>query len=189
MFNSLDSFPMHSPIVGFTGLVIGDGHALLNEASEQLGDDQLKLCGFVQLTTYITPEYPNQTPWKGFHPFQVFVIWPIHMKPWSLYYQKMMDRGNSPFWSGLFFSCTGKVAGFLDHRFMVNPPELEQDRVFIVVPDSWKFHNDANRPTSTSPSITRQPAVDPYNRSAFMTPSKQRIPKTVSNFTPYCCLY
>jgi hypothetical protein len=191
MLNSLDDFPKHSPIVSFTGLVLGDGHTLLNNAAELLGDKQLKLCGFIQLTTYIAPERPTRTPWRGYHPFQVFIIWPIHLKPWSIYYEKIMDGENSPFRPNIFFTCTGKVAGFLDHGFMFNPPELEQDRVFIVVPDSWKFHNDASKPTSTLPSTTKQsagPAMDPYDRTAFMTPSKQNLsnPASSSKTTPYC---
>ena len=186
MFSPVDAFPMHSPIVSFTGLVIGSGLTLLlDEITSQLGEDQEKLCGFVQLTTYIAPENPNKTPFKGFHPFQVFIIWPIHMKPWSIYYQKMLDGGESPFQPGISFSCTGKVAGFLNHGIMVNPPHLKQDRVFIVVPDSWKFLSNASRPSRlfASPSLTKW-VEDPYDRSTFMTPSKQG-----SSFTSSCLYY
>lgn len=34
------------------------------------------------------------------------------------------------------FTCTGKVAGFLEHRIMVHPSNLAQDYAFIVVPDT-----------------------------------------------------
>lgn len=176
MLSPLDSFPAHPPCVSFTGLVIGPGFTLLDEEhTSHLGDEQRKLCGFVQLSTHISPEMPNKPPFKGYHHFQVFVIWPIHAKPWLLYYKNILNGADSPFQPNIFFSCSGKVAGFLDHGIMLDPPDFKEDRVFIVVPDSWKFHENANRPTRpvTSPLVTKQPGVDPHNRSMFMTPSKQ----------------
>ena len=139
----IDTFPIISPIVSFTGLVISSGHTLLNDKAG-LEDTQLKCCAFIQLSTYLTPGNPSKTPFKGFHPFQVFVIFPIHLKPWSLLCKKLIDKRETHFQTNTSFFCTGKVAGFLDHRIMIHPPQLPQDKVFIIVPDTWDFFKKAN---------------------------------------------
>ncbi|KAK2468078.1 hypothetical protein H9L39_20300 [Fusarium oxysporum f. sp. albedinis] len=51
----------------------------------------------------------------------------------------MAERRDTQFQSNVLLTCTGKVAGLLGHHLMVQPPTLEQDYVFIVVPDSWTF--------------------------------------------------
>ncbi|KAH7118355.1 hypothetical protein EDB81DRAFT_915368 [Dactylonectria macrodidyma] len=118
--SATDQFPLSSPIVSFTGLIVGPGPALLRKESVPALDDvRLKCCGFVQLTTFLAPGNPDKTPYRGFHPFQVFVIFPIRANPWA--------------------SLCKKMAGLLDHHLMVQPPTLEQDYVFIVVLDSWNF--------------------------------------------------
>jgi hypothetical protein len=104
-----------------------------------LDNVQLKCCGFVQLTTFLAPGNPDKTPFRGFHPFQVFVIFPIRANPWASLCKKMAERRDTQFQSNVLLTCTGKVAGLLGHHLMVQPPTLEQDYVFIVVPDSWTF--------------------------------------------------
>ncbi|RKK70288.1 hypothetical protein BFJ68_g18393, partial [Fusarium oxysporum] len=124
----------------FTGPVVGPGHALLRKESVPTLDNvQLKCCGFVQLTTFLAPGNPDKTPFRGFHPFQVFVIFPIRANPWASLCKKMAERRDTQFQSNVLLTCTGKVAGLLGHHLMVQPPTLEQDYVFIVVPDSWTF--------------------------------------------------
>ncbi|KAG6979402.1 hypothetical protein FocnCong_v010454 [Fusarium oxysporum f. sp. conglutinans] len=82
--SAADQFPLSSPIVSFTGPVVGPGHALLRKESVPTLDNvQLKCCGFVQLTTFLAPGNPDKTPFRGFHPFQVFVIFPIRANPWA----------------------------------------------------------------------------------------------------------
>ncbi|KAJ4217442.1 hypothetical protein NW757_014635 [Fusarium falciforme] len=138
--SAVDQFPLSSPIVSFTGNVVGSGHTLLRrESVPTLDDTQLKCCGFVHLTTFLAPGNPNKTPYRGFHPFQVFVIFPIHANPWATLSKKMAERRDTQFQSNVLLTCTGKVAGLLGHHLMVQPPTLEQDYVFIVVPDSWTF--------------------------------------------------
>ncbi|KAM4061034.1 hypothetical protein HRG_012949 [Hirsutella rhossiliensis] len=83
---------------------------------------QLNCCGFVRLSTYVAPGMPNKLPFKGFHPFQVFVIFPIRANPWAI---------------------LSKVAGLLRHDVMLYPPGSDRDNVFIVVPDSWTFLDKA----------------------------------------------
>jgi hypothetical protein len=174
LFNVADTFPITSPIVSFTGLVIGSGHTLLNDEAG-LEDIQLKCCAFIQLSTYLTLRNPSKTPFKGFHPFQVFVIFPIYLKPWSLLCKKLIDRRETHFQSNTLFFCTGKVAGFLDHRIMVHPPQLTQDKVFIIMLDTWDFFKKAGRDSiSTSPSVTtlaKQPFTNPSSQAKFMSPS------------------
>lgn len=64
------------------------------------------------------------------------------------------------------FTCAGKAAGFLDHRAMVHPPELERDFIFIVVPDTWTFYDraswDAVTVSPSAPILAEQPRPDPH---------------------------
>ena len=185
MFNRTDAYPITPPIVSFTGLIIGPGSTLLkSEAVPGLGDIQLKCCGFVQLSTFLAPGIPTRTPFKGFHPFQVFIIFPIHANPWSALCKKMTERRETQFHSNVILSCTGKVAGFLDHRIMVDPPQLTQDYVFIVVPDTWQFHDKADRDSiSASASMatpSKQPSTDPFDPARFTSSSKPVTRQTTS---------
>ncbi|KAH7115543.1 hypothetical protein EDB81DRAFT_919185 [Dactylonectria macrodidyma] len=160
--SATDQFPLSSPIVSFTGPVVGPGPALLHkEFVPALDDVQLKCCGFVQLTTFLAPGNPGKTPYRGFHPFQVFVIFPIRANPWASLCKKMAERRDTQFQSNVLLTCTGKVAGLLGHHLMVQPPTLEQDYVFIVVPDSWTFlDKGVSGPASpTPPPGAATPAV------------------------------
>ncbi|KAM4067619.1 hypothetical protein HRG_012320 [Hirsutella rhossiliensis] len=142
--SSVDTFPTIQPIVSFTGPVIGSGRDLLHgNSAAALDDTQLSCCGFVQLSTFICPGIPGKTPFKGFHPFQVFVIFPIHTNPWTSLCKKMTERRDSQFQSNALFTCTGKIAGLLDHQIMKHAPAFDQDYIFIVVPDTWTFHDKA----------------------------------------------
>ena len=178
MFNMIDTFPITPPIVSFTGLVIGPGTTLLHEEA-CLGDTQLKCCGFIQLSSFLIPGNPSKPPFKGFHPFQVFIIFPIHANPWTVLYKKMMEKQETNFQPNTLFSCTGKVAGFLDHHIMVKSPLRTQDYVFIVVPDTWYIHDKPARDSISTPSSvttpTKQPSMNPSNQANFMSPSTRPI--------------
>ncbi|KAM4061628.1 hypothetical protein HRG_013257 [Hirsutella rhossiliensis] len=153
LFASMDSFPRIPPIVSFTGLIVGPGHSLLRQdLLPGLDATQLRCCGFLQLSTYITPGIPDKIPLRGFHPFQVFVIFPIRANPWAILCKKMAERRDSQFQTNISFTCTGKVAGLLDHRVMVHQPSSDRDYVFIVVPDSWTF---STRPPPPQPRCPR----------------------------------
>ncbi|KAH8695751.1 hypothetical protein GQ44DRAFT_719376, partial [Phaeosphaeriaceae sp. PMI808] len=105
--------------------------------------------------------------------------------------KKMMERSNTQFQPNTLFHCTGRLAGFLDHRIMVHPPSLAQDYVFIIVPENWDFFTNSSRNTAltASPIATpaKQSSADP--RSKFMSPSKRKHnqlsdpepPKTLSD--------
>ncbi|XP_044714571.1 uncharacterized protein HRG_11857 [Hirsutella rhossiliensis] len=136
-------------------------------ASSRLGPDQLRCCGFVRLTTYITPGLPDRIPFKGYHPFQVFVIFPIYANPWAVLCKKIAERPNSSFLPGVPFTCTGKVVGLLDHRLMLCPPGSERDYVFIVVPDSWNF---VDRPSAAA-SASASPLATPLKRQTLSASS------------------
>ncbi|EFY94082.1 hypothetical protein X797_012119 [Metarhizium robertsii] len=153
---SVDAFPSMPPTVSLTGPVIGFGHTLLrDEVVSTLGDIQMRCCSFIQLSSFITPGDPVK-PFRGFHPFQVFIIFPIHANPWSTLCRKMIDRQDSHFQTGAPFTCAGKVVGLLDHAIMTRPPELERDHVFIIVPDTWTFldRNSASASSSAPPPLT-----------------------------------
>lgn len=173
------------PIVSFTGPVIGSGQTLLHgDLTSTLGDTQLKCCGFVQLSSFILPANPDKPPFGGFHPFQVFIIFPIHANPWTSLCKKMMDRHATQFQAHTLFTCTGKVAGFLNHRHIANPPELAQDYVFIVVPDTWTFYDKAALdsvsalPSANAPA--EGPRSDPPGSSKRSDRWAHRVPSTPS---------
>ncbi|XP_044714637.1 uncharacterized protein HRG_11672 [Hirsutella rhossiliensis] len=127
------------------------GHSLLRQdLLPDLDAAQLNCCGFVQLSTYLAPGIPDKIPFRGFHQFEVFVIFPIHANP-GLY----------------FFTCTGKVAGLLSHRVMIHPPGSDRDYVFIVVPDSWTFLDKATSTAAASSSAISTPLKEkPSSASA-----------------------
>ncbi|GJN70082.1 hypothetical protein PLICBS_010178 [Purpureocillium lilacinum] len=170
------------PIVSFTGPVVGSGLELLHaDAAAAFDEPQLKCCGFVQLSTFVSPGIPEKTPFKGFHPFQVFVIFPVHANPWTSLCKKMAQRRVSQFQPVAPFTCTGKVAGLLAHRHMRQPPAFEQDYVFIVVPDTWTFLDKAtfNQPptaqvTPATPKHAPSNASEYDNAMARFTSTKKR---------------
>ncbi|KAH8727318.1 hypothetical protein GQ44DRAFT_703892 [Phaeosphaeriaceae sp. PMI808] len=100
--------------------------------------------------------------------------------------KKMAERQNTQFQPNTTFNCTGRVAGFLNHHIMVHPPQLPQDYVFIVVPDSWSFLDKSSRDSSlTSPPTTtptKQSSSDP--RSKFMSPAKRKSGQLSEPVTP-----
>ncbi|KAM4063888.1 hypothetical protein HRG_006981 [Hirsutella rhossiliensis] len=150
-------FPSTPPVVSFHGVVAGPGLDLLcPDFLPGLVPDQLRCCGFVRLTTYIAPGLPDRIPFKGYHPFEVFVIFTIYVNPWAVLCKKIAEKPNSSFLPGVPFTCTGKVVGLLDHRVMLCPPGSERDYVFIVVPDSWTFveRPSAAAAASASPLAT-----------------------------------
>jgi hypothetical protein len=187
MFNISDIFPTMLPIVTFTGLIVGSGLTLLHDDPVNgLSETQRKCCGFVQLSTFITPGNPAKPPFRGSHPFQVFVIFPIHVNPWMARCKKMAERSNTQFQPNITFNCTGRVAGLLNHQIMVHPPQLPQDYVFIIVPDSWSFLERPSRDSLAAPSSattsTRQSSSDP--RSKFMSPAKRKSEHLSPPITP-----
>lgn len=186
MFNAVDGFPTMSPIVAFTGPVVGSGLTLLhNDPVSGLSEAQLKCCGLVQLSTFIAPGNPAKPPFRGLHHFQVFVIFPIHVNPWMMRCKKMVDRQSTQFLPGTMLSCTGRVVALLNHQLMIYPPKLPQDLVFMVVPDSWSFLEKPSRDfISALPQITsaKPSASDP--RSRFMTPIKHNPGQPSNPITP-----
>jgi len=99
----------------------------------------------------------------------------------------MIEREETHFKSNTLFSCAGKVAGFLDHRIMVHPPELTQDRVFIIVPETWQFHDKTSLDSfSISPSATtpaKQPSKNRVDRNTFISPLKPVTQQTTNPST------
>jgi len=97
----------------------------------------------------------------------------------------MAERKESQFQPNTFLSCTGKVAGFLNHDTMVHPPQPTEDYVFIVVPDAWKFHDKTPRESfSISPSsmtVGKKSPADPHGRKEFQSPPKRTTPSKRSN--------
>ncbi|KAM4062524.1 integrase core domain-containing protein [Hirsutella rhossiliensis] len=154
----MGDFPCIPPIVSFTGLVVGTGHSSLRrDLLPGLDAAQLNCCGFVRLSTYVAPGMPNKVPFKGFHPFQVFVIFPIRANPWAVLCRKMAERQDSQFQPNVPFTCTGKVAGLLRHDVMLYPPGSYRDNVFIVVPDSWTFLDKAAAAVTTMAPLLSTP--------------------------------
>ncbi|KAH8665656.1 hypothetical protein BGZ61DRAFT_431089 [Ilyonectria robusta] len=154
-----DHFPAIPPVVAFTGPVVGSGCTMLRKESiPGLDDVQLKCCGFVQLSTFVAPGKPDKTPFKGFHPFHVFVIFPIHANPWASLCKKIVERQDTQFQANALFTCTGKVVSLLDHSIIMHPPGFNRDYVFIVVPDTWTF---LDRATSKLASAALSLSIPP----------------------------
>src|SRR5436190_7195276 len=104
------------------------------------------------------------------------------MDPYPSLYRKMIKRKESSFQSDIILSCTGKVAGFLNHYIMVNPPQLMEDHVFIIMLDTWTFHDKVTLSLEITPAkATKQPPVDPFNPARFMSPSKPIIQQTTNS--------
>ncbi|KAM4062084.1 hypothetical protein HRG_013542 [Hirsutella rhossiliensis] len=155
--SSVDTFPTIQPIVSFMGPVIGSGRDLLHgNSAAALDDTQLSCCGFVQLSTFICPGIPGK-PLQGLSPFQVF---------------KMTERRDSQFQSNALFTCTGKIAGLLDHQIMKHAPAFDQDYIFIVVPDTWTFHDKA---MSDQASATQLLPTTPKSAAAQSPASPRRM--------------
>ncbi|XP_044716533.1 uncharacterized protein HRG_10065 [Hirsutella rhossiliensis] len=141
---SSGQFPSTPPVVSFHGVVAGPGLDLLRrDFLPGLGPDQLRCCGF------------------GYHPFEVFVIFPVYVNPWAVLCKKIAEKPNSSFLPGVPFTCTGKVVGLLDHRVMLSPPGSERDYVFIIVPDSWTF---VDRPSAAAAAASASPLATPFRR-------------------------
>ncbi|KAJ6436227.1 transposase [Purpureocillium lavendulum] len=135
-----------------------------------LGASQLKCCGFIQLSSYLTPGNPDKTPFKGFHPFQVFVIFPIHANPWAILCKKMVERRDTHFQTNVHFTCTGKVAGLLDHRLMAQPPASDRDYVHgLTYGDTSKAANILGR--RSFPEYARCILFYSYARNRSAEPS------------------
>ncbi|KAJ3453328.1 hypothetical protein MRS44_017575 [Fusarium solani] len=94
------------------GLESDAGRTLLYTMPALIVRDQ----GYQPFPLILGPGNPDKTPFRGFHPFQVFVIFPIHTNPWAILCKKMTERRDSQFQPNAQFTCTGKVAGLLDHR-------------------------------------------------------------------------
>ncbi|KAG7424477.1 hypothetical protein Forpi1262_v014582 [Fusarium oxysporum f. sp. raphani] len=188
-FASVDHFPAVPPVVAFTGPVVGSGRTLLRKESiPGLDGVQLKCCGFVQLSTFIAPGNPDKTPFKGFHPFQVFVIFPIHANPWAALCKKMVERQDTQFQTNALFTCTGKVAGMLDYIIMVHPPGFDRDYVFIVVPDTWTFLDRATPKSAAAALSLSTPPKQPSSghmafgdaKAMFSSPPKPTVHQSPS---------
>ncbi|KAM4067860.1 hypothetical protein HRG_009784 [Hirsutella rhossiliensis] len=148
-------FPSTHPVVSFHGVIAGPGLDLLRgDFLPGLGPDQLRSCGFVRLTTYIAPGLPDRIPFKGYHPFQVFVIFPIYANPWAVLCKKIAERPNSSFLPGVPLPALERSSAF-STTVLCSAPGSERDYVFIVVPDSWNFVDRPSAAASASASPLR----------------------------------
>ncbi|KAM4061968.1 hypothetical protein HRG_008867 [Hirsutella rhossiliensis] len=135
-------FPSTPPVVSFHGVIAGPGLDLLRgDFLPGLGPDQLRCCGFVRLTTYITPGLPDRIPFKGYHPSRSLLSFP-----------SMLTLGPSS-----AFSTT----------VLCSAPGSERDYVFIVVPDSWNF---VDRPSAAA-SASASPLATPLKRQTLSASS------------------
>ncbi|KAI5859396.1 hypothetical protein GGS23DRAFT_607593 [Durotheca rogersii] len=106
----------------------------------------------------------------------------ILVNPWVSLCKRMVEKRDTHFQLNTFFICTGKVAGFLAH----------QDYIFIVVPDTWTFHDKEPRNSLPTTSTPRTPSkhlpVDQFSRANFLTPSLAHLlpssPTTPAAWSP-----
>ncbi|KAM4063607.1 hypothetical protein HRG_014051 [Hirsutella rhossiliensis] len=123
-------FPSTPPVVSFHGVIAGPGLDLLRgDFLPGLGPDQLRCCGFVRLTTYITPGLPDRIPLRATTP----------------------SRPNSSFLPGVPLPALERSSAF-STTVLCSAPGSERDYVFIVVPDSWNFVDRPSAAASASAS-------------------------------------
>ncbi|KAH7304574.1 hypothetical protein B0I35DRAFT_454671 [Stachybotrys elegans] len=162
-----DRFPTISPTIRFLDSIISSGQTLLQKDSTlaNLSEPQLKCCGF--------------------YPFSVFIIFPIYLNPWASLCKRMAKRQDTQFQANGLLSYTGKVAGLLDYRLMVQPPAFQrEDYVFIVsfTPSNLVALSATTTPTDSIFTTARQNVIlsTPIS-SASLTPT---LTQTLPTQTP-----
>ncbi|KAM4064252.1 hypothetical protein HRG_012647 [Hirsutella rhossiliensis] len=130
------------PIVSFTGLIVGTGHSSLRrDLLPGPGAAQLNCCGFVRLSTYVAPGMPNKVPFKGFHPFQVFVIFPVRANPGpscarSLACSVMMSCSTPRARTGTTSLSSSRIPGLFSTR---PPPPSPRWHRFLYATEATSF--------------------------------------------------
>ncbi|KAM4061741.1 hypothetical protein HRG_013331 [Hirsutella rhossiliensis] len=94
---------------------------------------------------------------------------------------KMTERRDSQFQPNALLTCTGKIAGLLDHQIMTHAPAFEQDYIFIVVPDTWTF---LDRAMSNQASATQLLPTTPKGSRRLPTPPASRDRDFLQKFPP-----
>ncbi|KAM4061309.1 hypothetical protein HRG_013052 [Hirsutella rhossiliensis] len=105
---------------------------------------------------------------------------------------KMTERGDSQFQPNALFTCTGKIAGLLDHQIMTHAPAFDQDYIFIVVPDTWTFLDRAmsNQASATQllPTTPKGTVGNPSDYSdalaRFTSTKKRKAAQSPASPTP-----
>ena len=76
------------------------------------------------------------------------------------------------------------MAGFLDYRIMIHPPQLPQDKVFIIVLDTWDFFKKADRDSIYTSSSVATPAKQPFTNlsgwAKFVSPSNRATQQAIT---------
>ncbi|KJZ69675.1 hypothetical protein HIM_10922 [Hirsutella minnesotensis 3608] len=160
ILGSVDAFPTMQPIVSFTGPVVPP----IPVQRRHYGDARL-------------PRGPPVLPTDPLQqPLQLRVAGVAH-----LLVQHDDRRELPPQCPNALLTCTGKIAGLLDHQIMTHAPAFEQDYIFIVVPDTWYFHDRAmsNQASATQllPTTPKGTVGNPSNYSdtlARFTSTKKR---------------
>ncbi|KAM4067833.1 hypothetical protein HRG_009802 [Hirsutella rhossiliensis] len=106
---------------------------------------------------------------------------------------KMTERRDSQFQSNALFTCTGKIAGLLDHQIMKHAPAFDQDYIFIVVPDTWTFHDkamsDQASATQLLPTTPKSAVGNPSDYSValarFTSTKKPKAAQSPASPTPH----
>ncbi|KAM4067373.1 hypothetical protein HRG_001329 [Hirsutella rhossiliensis] len=105
----------------------------------------------------------------------------------------MTERRDSQFQSNALFTCTGKIAGLLDHQIMKHAPAFDQDYIFIVVPDTWTFHDkamsDQASATQLLPTTPKSAVGNPSDYSValarFTSTKKPKAAQSPASPTPH----
>ncbi|XP_044718762.1 uncharacterized protein HRG_07327 [Hirsutella rhossiliensis] len=104
------------------------------------------------------------------------------------------DHSYQPqFQSNTLFTCTGKIAGLLDHQIMKHAPAFDQDYIFIVVPDTWTFHDkamsDQASATQLLPTTPKSAVGNPSDYSValarFTSTKKPKAAQSPASPTPH----
>ncbi|KAM4055577.1 hypothetical protein HRG_008555 [Hirsutella rhossiliensis] len=166
LFASMDSFPVSRPSFPSPASSLAPATPATTGPSARSGRHPAEVLRLPPAFDLYHPGSLTRSS-QGFHPFQVFVIFPIRANPWAILCKKMAERRDSQFHTNISFTCTGKVAGLLDHRVMVHQPSSDRDYIFIVVPDSWTFlDKTATTAAASALALTSPPKRQPSSASA-----------------------
>lgn len=135
-------------------------------------EGQEKACCFVKLGTYIMPEKDTLPPFKGIHPFHVFVFFPLLQQPWaSMCAWMKKPSANGPFTSRTWLSVSGLIVGILNRNLLQEGPDNGDDcPILIITPDTFEI----------IPALTTSAPIQDLDDSAMNIPSPSTPSKILS---------
>ena len=160
-----EAFPSMPSRASFSGPIDVTTYRLKDELP-WLQNGQAKACCFVRLAGYLQPANEDMPPYKGQHPFHIFILFPLNQQPWQSICKWMMTAtGRGPFTPKSWLCGTGPVVGILNRKAIEGFPESDTDTtILVVIPETWEF---VTRTTlEPPPPVSVSQATTPRSESA-----------------------